>query len=120
MERLIDCEKLAQGKNGKPVLRLTLTAAGRQAIEDEELLTAPTNDALARLLEWPLANGWEWIAPEEISALTCAPILSDDAERDDDGTLVAITTVYWFPNYQIISAVEELAKRGYVEFELAT
>jgi hypothetical protein len=120
MERLIDCQKLTRGENGKPVLRLALTAAGREAIEDEALLTAPINEALARLLEWPLANGWEWIAPEEIGALTSAPILSDDAERDDDGTLVAITTVYWFPNYQIISEVEELSERGYVEFELAT
>ena len=108
MERLVVLEKLPQGETGTPALRLTLTAAGREAIEEEAPLTAPINAALARLLEWQLANGWELIAPEEIGALTDAPLLSDDGERDDEGKLIALTTVYWLPNYQILSEVAAL------------
>jgi hypothetical protein len=119
MEAFINCEKLSCGDNGKPVLRLSLTSAGREIIEEERLLETPVNNALSRLLEWQLANGLEWIAPEEIGALTNAPILSDDVERDDYGNLLSVTTLYWFPNYQILSEVRELYERGYVEFELA-
>lgn len=68
------------------------------------------------LFEHPLCNGWEWIRPEEIAALTDAPIVSDRTERDEDGTLVKIGRVYWFPSYQIESPVQTLYDAGRVIF----
>jgi hypothetical protein len=72
---------------------------------------------LAEVLEYYLANGWEWLRPEEIGALTSAPILSDDVERDDEGTVVKTGKVYWYPQYQVADPIEQLIDNGSVIFE---
>jgi len=49
--------------------------------------------------------------------LTDAPILSDDIEYDDEGEVVRVGTVYWFPQYDVVDPVAQLLTSGYVEFE---
>ncbi len=99
-------------------LVITLTPEGRESITDAQAV-GPNIDAeqfMHDLFEWQTCNGWEWIAPEEIGALTDAPILSDDAARDDEGRLTNIGRVFWFPNCQVESAVQTLRERGTVTF----
>ena len=66
------------------------------------------DEALRAMLEDHLANGWEMVPPEDIGALTAAPILSDEIQRDDRGEIVEVGRVYWYPEYQIRDEIEEL------------
>ena len=64
--------------------------------------------ALCTLLEDHLCNGWEMVPPEDIGALTAAPILSDDILRDEEGRVTEVGRVYWYPNYAVRDEIEEL------------
>lgn len=59
-------------------------------------------------MEVQTCNGWDWIAPEEVGALTCGKIITDDSERDDNGNLVKVGRVYWNSAYEVESTLEEL------------
>ena len=93
--------------------------------ELQEILDkAPHRDHgfLAGLLEY---TGWApngrlyQVRPEDIAALTDAPILTDDLEARDDGTRFVHGKVWWFPDYMIRSFAEELIRNGRVVFILA-
>jgi hypothetical protein len=102
-------------------LRIVLTPNGRQELQ-RRLDNGDNIDAEATLydlLEDHLCNGWEWILPEELGALTSAPILSDDCRRDDQGRLIEVRPVFWFPSYQILSPVNQLLNAGHVDFDRA-
>ena len=72
---------------------------------------------LAELCETVTGNSaWEWVSPEDIGALTSAPILSDEVEQNDRGETVKVGRVFWFPDYAIRCPVEDLLERGFVEF----
>ena len=60
------------------------------------------------------------IDPEDIGALTSAPIITDDLTIEDDGERTVHGKVWWFPNYCIIDPMAELFHKGRVEFTLAT
>lgn len=99
-------------------LKISITADGREELAEMDARenNPGTDYKLARLLEYHLGNGWEFVRPEEVSALTSSPILSNDVSRDDDGELTAIGEVWWFPNYQVINEVEEMKDSGFVIF----
>lgn len=81
-------------------------------------VTAIDPDAeLIDWIEWHLCNGWEWIAPEEIGALTDTPILTDECERDDHGTITRLGRVYAHTRYAIEDAAEQLRTTGVVELQ---
>ncbi len=107
-------------QNGNLVI--TLTNLGREFIDDA--LANGTNidsdEFMTDLFEGKLCNGWELLRPEEIGALTGAPILSDETERDDSGSLKKLGRVYWFPNYQIESPIRTLWEKEIVTFEGVT
>ena len=124
----VELEKL----DGK--LRIKLTPAGREELEGRLVKPGDKNYSydsgekqwkqshatiLFDLLEDHLCNGWEMVPPEDIGALTSSPILSDSAVRDDDDKLTSIGDVYWFPEYQVKSELEELLEKGFVDFTLA-
>ena len=104
-------------------LRITLTPEGREELlgrrNEDGNWDAGTDSILQDLLEDYLVNGWEFIRPEEIAALTSAPILSDSAQRNDDGKLTKIGGCYWFPNYAVESEIETLLEKNSVDFDLA-
>jgi hypothetical protein len=50
--------------------------------------------------------------PEEIGALTSAPIIGE-TERDDNGVLVRTCKVWWYPDYAVRSFVDDLIEWGY-------
>jgi len=77
-------------------------------IDWDRLEELPEDAALAELLEYQTANGFEWIQPEEIGALTDAPIIAWGAVRDDSGKLIDPGAVYWFESYQVTDAIKNL------------
>jgi hypothetical protein len=93
-------------------LSIKLLPDGREEIESqregEDCWKKGTNDILLDLLEWQLCNGWEWVEPEDIGALTSAPIL-----RSPNGK------IYWFPNYAVTCEIKEMLEKGEVRFDLA-
>ena len=96
--RLATFKKLSSGN-----LEITLTREGRTEARDG----AEFND----LIESQIANGWEYVQPEEVGALTDATIITDDCVRDDDGNLVECGRVYSNINYyQVEDDVERLLR----------
>lgn len=101
-------------------LQLKLGNAGRAELADA--LRDGYWKAESLVAEW-LHEAFEFIRPEEIGALTDAPILCDcdgldypdtgDRETRDDAR------IFWFPDYMIRDPWAELARRGRVEFRRA-
>lgn len=67
----------------------------------------------------PLCNGLSYVRPEDIDALTSAPIFTD-ASLQDDNTYPAHARFFWFPNYQVECPLQTLADTGKVVFYEAT
>lgn len=74
--------------------------------DDLEALAEARN--IIEALESNLANGWETVDPAEIEALTDGTIISQEADRDDHGTLKKIGVVYWDANYAVTDTLDEL------------
>ena len=70
-------------KTGDGDLRIRLTPNGRRHFTDirEQRDAFGINAALCALLDDHLQTGWEMVPPEDIGALTAAPILSDEIVR---------------------------------------
>ena len=73
--------------------------------------------ALCTLLEDHLQTGWEMVPPEDLAALTSAPILSDEIERDEWGKIVEAGRVYWYPDYAVRDEIEEIRKKLVLVFQ---
>jgi len=103
----VDLRKTDEGN-----LEIVLSEEGRAEFEQIEQIrqALATDAALAELLEDHFGNGWEIVLPEEIGALTSAPILSDEITRDDCGRVEDVGIVYWYPEYQVTDEIEELRK----------
>jgi hypothetical protein len=63
--------------------------------------------AMYDAFEYLTANGFEWVAPEDIGALTSAPILKYDNKY------------WWYPNYAVRSPLEDIAETGKTVFTFA-
>lgn len=66
--------------------------------------------------EWQLTNRWSLVRPEDVGALTNAPILSEDIDTDDQGNVRSVGTVYWYPQYDVSDPVAKLPQNGYIDF----
>lgn len=87
--------------------------------EAERLTEQSVNSALCDVLEDHLCNGWSMVRPEQIAALTSAPIITDDLNDDEDGKVISTGTIWWFPDYQIRNEVAELLDGKSVVFTKA-
>ena len=68
-----------------------------------------TDIAMYEFFEPYLSNSeFEWINPEDITALTSAPILGVRDENDD------VIEAYGYMDYQVLSMLEELDEYGKV------
>lgn len=89
-------------------------------VDVEALREMATYDALHDLFfDW-IENGWMWIPPEQIGAMTDAPIISQHMTVDDDGNYVPVEKpayVYAHMRYQVDDPVAELLEPGVVRFE---
>ena len=110
----VDLQKTAGGD-----LEILLNRNGRRHFSEirERRDTFGINAALYALLEDHLYCGWEMVPPEDIGALTSAPILSDEISRDDHGNVTSAGRVYWYPNYQIIDEIDEIRKELVLVFQ---
>lgn len=101
----VDLRKTREGN-----LEILLNPTGRRhfAQIEEQRDAFGINTALVALLEDHLSSGWEMVPPEDLGALTAAPILSDEIMRDEDGRLTEAGRVYWFPDYAVLDEIEEL------------
>jgi hypothetical protein len=83
----------------------------------EAVESGKTDQALHDLFEHMIGNSdIDWIQPEEIGALTEAPIFGH-IDRDDQGNVVSVGDVWWYPNYMVTDPIAELAETGTVTFE---
>lgn len=55
---------------------------------------------------------WEWLRPAEVGALTDAPILSREVERDASGNVTHVGRVYWYPAYAVRDPLVDLVDGG--------
>jgi hypothetical protein len=102
-------------------IRLTLTAEGKVFVQeaiDDGTTNVESDSFLSDLLEYNTSNGWTLVKPEDVGALTSAPILSDDFDRDENtDKLRRMGEHYWHERYQIESAITEMVVEGYVDFQ---
>ncbi len=104
----------------KLVVRAT-TAGRRRAREIIREKRLGTDQALGELLEDLMGNGWDWVRPEDIGALTEAPMISLDGFIADDGKWVAHPgaekpVVYAHMNYMVDDPIEMFAEGKPVVF----
>lgn len=76
---------------------------------------------LADLLEdteWQPNGHLHLVHPEDIAALTGAPILATERDIADDGTVSVPESarVWWFPDYMVLHFGQVLLKEGKVSF----
>lgn len=109
-------QELVTLEETKDGLYLHLTKEGRDEINC--LICKSEMDALYELTEYQRDNGiLEIVSPEEVGALTEAPILSTDYEYVCENTNEKIyKNIFWFPNYMIQSVIELLKETGSVFF----
>lgn len=99
-------------------LQVMLNDRGRQDFGEIETVHSRygARAALITLIADHLQNGWELVPPEDLGALTAAPILSREIERNLFGQVVTAGRVYWFPEYAVLDEIEELRRTGNLEF----
>ena len=99
-----------------------LTADNESRAELADLLRRDNGfNRAAQYVGEQLHEDWEFVAPEDVGALTDSPILAecDGLDRDDHGELTAVGKVCWFPDYMVRDPWEELRNRGRTVFSLA-
>jgi hypothetical protein len=97
-------------------LRIVLLEDAREDVQEIASRELDADSELAEVLEWQLSNGWSLVQPEDVGALTDAPILTEDLDTDDQGEVRHVGTVYWFPQYDVSDPVAQLLQNGSVEF----
>lgn len=56
------------------------------------------------------------VLPDQIGAITEAPILTDELEIDEAGKVVRLGRVWWFPQYMLKDFAQQLIDTGSVIF----
>jgi hypothetical protein len=70
-------------------------------------------EAWADALEHATGNGLCHVRPEQIGALTDAPILTDGSPSDDGSTIEpADANIWWWPQYEGTDPLDELFNNG--------
>lgn len=104
-------------KNG---IRVQTTASGdlKFTIADtsgkeflSEIVDSDKNWALkwADFTEDFVGNGvFDTVAPEEVGALTDAPILTDEKRVEDNGDVSFVGKLWWYPSYETTDPLEQL------------
>lgn len=81
----------------------------KEAVASGDQSDASMYDAFESLV----AIGYQWISPEDIGALTDAPILANGSLDDPR------VKIWWYPDYQVKSPLEDIAETGKTIFTLA-
>lgn len=59
-----------------------------------------------------IGNGFQLIAPEQVGALTDSIILGEDVQTNEDGMVEQAEALYWYPDYQLRSFLDDLLEKG--------
>jgi hypothetical protein len=97
-------------------LRIVLLEEGRESVEEIAAKEITADSKLGETIEWQLGEGWSFVRPEDIAALTDAPILTEEIETDNQGNVLWVGTVYWYLQYDVSDPVTKLLENGYVDF----
>jgi len=110
----VDLRKTASGD-----LEILLNRNGHRHFSEirEQRDAFGINAALYALLEDHLCCGWEMVPPEDIGALTAAPILTDDISRDDEGRVTDVGRVFWYPDYAVRDEINEIRENLVLRFQ---
>lgn len=105
-------------------LRFTLEEADVEDVTD--ILEARGDQDHVLLADLFEHTGWTGngelysVLPQDVpGALTDSPIISDDVEFKDDGSVEVRGNVWWFPNYQIRNFCRDLLEDRQVIFTAA-
>jgi hypothetical protein len=97
-------------------LRITLLEEAQEDVQEIASKELDADSKLAQIIEWQLSNGWSFVRPEDVGALTDAPILTEELDTDDQGNVLRVGTVYWYPQYDVSDPIAMLLENGYVDF----
>ncbi len=100
-------------------LSIELTVDGKEELQERLARGDAEVDITADLFEYEMGNGWDYVDPAEIGALTDALIVSHECERNDVAELERLGRVYWNPNYMIVGDLdlETLLRDGKVTWK---
>ena len=101
-------------------IRIALLEEAREDVQEIASKELDADNKLAQVIEWQLSNGWSFVRPEDVGALTDAPILSEEVDTDTQGNVLKVGTVYWYPQYDVRDPVAQLLQNGYVDFVIGT
>lgn len=95
-----------------------------QDIKDRTYVGSDDNRFLGEMLEefgYSTNGGFQQIYPEDVGALTDAPMFADEVIYSDSANQprIAEGNVYWFPNYQVENFADTLIRDGKVTFRKA-
>jgi hypothetical protein len=97
-------------------LRITLLDDAQEDVQEIASKDLDADNKLAQVIEWQLVNGWTMLRPEDVGALTDAPILSEDVDTDDQGNVRSVGIVYWYTEYEVRDPVEQLLQNHFIIF----
>lgn len=97
-------------------LHITLLPEAREDVQEIASQQLTSDNKLAEVIEWHIGNGWSFVDPADIGALTEAPILSEDIDYDDHGNVQHVGAVYWYSEYEVKDPVAQLIENGFVDF----
>lgn len=99
---------------------LTLTADAETRDDLNEIYLHGAGYLAAEALVAECLHGqWEFVSPEEVGALTDAPILCDEVVYEDNGDKTITGVIAWFPQYETADPWSRLADTGMVCFTIA-
>lgn len=107
-------------KNGN--LTFHLEEADRYDLEALRDRTGDEHTQIAEILDQFGYSGngvFMPISPEDIAALTDAPMFTDELDIKDNGDRVVKGKVWWYPGYETTSFLEVLLTKGSVTFTAA-
>jgi len=99
-------------------LTITITPALLENLKEREATgeNMDSDEIMYQVLEPLIDYGYEWIRPEEIGALTSAPIIGN-VDRDDNGNIIKLRSLFWYPDYAITSPIGDLMEKWTVTFK---
>ena len=100
------------------ILTIIADAETRDALGDIYTNGAGYPAAEALVAE-ELHGDWEFVRPEDVGALTDAPILCDEVLYEDNGDKTITGIIAWFPQYETRDPWQELYGLGMVHFTIA-
>lgn len=93
-------------------LVITASAEAREAIKDALEQERPLQEIEFETLEPLINNGLDWISPEQVGALTNAPMLCDGDPVPDSTNSDGPGNVWAFMDYELRSFAEDLRDEG--------